>query len=74
MRDRAGRWVPEQVGWRGRAVSDLVRELGCDWPAINDTVIAYGEALVDDPARIGKAHIAAWHQAHVSNQRSSTCS
>ena len=55
-------------------MSDLARELDYDWRTINDTVIAYGEALVDDPARIGKAHIAAWHQAHVSNQRSSTCS
>ena len=34
-------------------MSDLVRELGCDWHTINDTVVAYGEALVDDPARIG---------------------
>ncbi len=53
MTDRAGRWVTEQVGRRGRPVSDLARELGCDWHTINDTVIAYGEALVEDPARIG---------------------
>jgi len=53
MTDRAGRWVTEQVGRRGRPVSDLARELGCDWHTINDTVIAYGQALVDDPARIG---------------------
>lgn len=53
MTDRAGRWVTEQVGRRGRPVSDLARELGCDWHTINDTVIAYGEVLVDDPDRIG---------------------
>ena len=53
MTDRAGRWVTEQVGRRGRPVMDLARELGCDWHTINDTVIAYGTPLVDDPARIG---------------------
>ncbi len=53
MTDRAGRWVTEQVGRRGRPVSDLATELGCDWHTINDTVITYGAALVDDPARIG---------------------
>ena len=42
MTDRAGRWVTEQVGRRGRPVMDLARELGCDWHTINDTVIAYG--------------------------------
>lgn len=53
MTDRAGRWVTEQVGRRGRPVIDLARELGCDWHTINDTVIAYGTPLVEDPARIG---------------------
>jgi transposase len=53
MTDRAGRWVTEQVGRRGRPVTDLARELGCDWHTINDTVIAYGTPLVDDPARVG---------------------
>ncbi len=54
MTDRAGRWVTEQVGRRGRPVMDLARELGCDWHTINDTVIAYGTPLVDDPDRIGE--------------------
>lgn len=31
----------------------MARELGCDWHTINDTVIAYGTPLVEDPARIG---------------------
>lgn len=53
MTDRAGRWVTEQVGRRGRPVSDLAKELGCDWHTINDTVIANGETLVEDPDRIG---------------------
>jgi len=53
MTDRAGRWVCEQVGRRGRTVNEIAVELGCDWHTINDTVIAYGTALVEDPARIG---------------------
>ena len=54
MTDRAGRWVTEQVGRCGRTVAEVARELGCDWHTINDTVMAYGTALVDDdPDRIG---------------------
>ena len=52
--DRAGRWATRQVGQRGRAVSDVAAELGADWHAINDAVIAYGSALLEvDDARIG---------------------
>jgi transposase len=54
MTDRAGRWVTEQVGRHGRTVNEVAAELGCDWHTVNDTVIAYGTALVDDdPDRIG---------------------
>lgn len=53
MTDRAGRWVTEQVGRNGRTVNEVAVELGCDWHTINDTVVAYGTPLVDDPARIG---------------------
>jgi transposase len=54
LTDRAGKWVTFQVGRYGRTVSEVARELGCDWHTINDSVIAYGEALVDgDPKRIG---------------------
>lgn len=58
MTDRAGRWVTAQVGRYGRPVADLVRELGCDWHIINDTVLAYGTPLVEDPNRIGT--VEAW--------------
>jgi len=52
--DRAGRWATVQVGRNGRAVSDVARELGADWHAINDAVIAYGTALLDaDEQRVG---------------------
>jgi hypothetical protein len=27
--------------------------LGCDWHAVNDTMLAHGQLLVDDPERIG---------------------
>lgn len=54
MTDRAGRWVTEQVGRFHRSVNEIAVELGCDWHTINDTVIAYGTPLVEDPARIGE--------------------
>jgi len=54
MTDRAGRWVPEQVGRHGRTVNEIALELGCDWHTINDTVVAYGTPLIEDPARIGE--------------------
>ena len=54
MTDRAGRWVTEQVGRFARTVNEVARELGCDWHTVNDTVVAYGEALCDDdPGRYG---------------------
>jgi transposase len=53
MTDRAGR-VTEQVGRHGQTVREVAVELGCDWHTINDAVLAYGKALVDDdPHRIG---------------------
>jgi transposase len=55
MTDRAGRWVTMQVGRHGRTVNEVAGELDCDWHTVNDTVIAYGTALVDDdPGRIGE--------------------
>ena len=54
MSDRAGRWVTEQVGRHARSVNEIALELGCDWHTVNDTVVAYGTALVDDdPDRFG---------------------
>jgi transposase len=52
--DRAGRWATWQVGKHGRSVAEVAAELGCDWHTVNDAVLAYGTALIDDdPARIG---------------------
>ena len=54
MTDRAWRWVTEQVGRHARSVNEVAEELGCDWHTVNDAVVAYGTALVDDdPGRFG---------------------
>jgi transposase len=53
MSDRAGRWATEQVGRYARSVNEVAIELGCDWHTINDAVVAYGEALVEQPGRFG---------------------
>ena len=52
MTDRAGRWATVQVAMLGRSVAEVARELGCDGHTVADTVVSYGTALVDDPARI----------------------
>lgn len=55
LTDRAGRWATMQVGGHGRAVAEVAADLGCDWHTVNDAVIAYGTALVDDDSeRIGE--------------------
>jgi transposase len=54
MTTRAARWATEQVGRMARSVSELAKELGCDWHTVNDNVVDYGQALIDeDTARIG---------------------
>ena len=52
---RAARWATVQVGRHARSVNEVAGELGCDWHTVNDTVVAYGEALLDaDHHRIGE--------------------
>jgi len=53
---RAALRVTEDVGRKGRTVSEVADELGCDWHTVNDTVIAYGEVLVDHPGRFAEVH------------------
>jgi transposase len=54
MTDRAGRWITKQVGKFARSVNEVAEELGCDWHTVNDALLAYGTALVeDDPERYG---------------------
>jgi transposase len=72
MGDRTG-------GRCARSVNEVARELGCDWHTVNDAVIAYGEALVDDPGRFGVVtalgldevlfcRIGPWHRQEFSTQ------
>ncbi len=80
MSDRAGRWVTEQVGRYARSVNEVAIELGCDWHTVNDTVIAYGTALVDDDTeRFGTVEalgldevlmvrVGPWHRQQFSTQ------
>ena len=42
-----------QVGRHGRSVAEVASDLGCGWHAVMDAVLAYGQVLVDDPARFG---------------------
>lgn len=42
---QCGKWVTEQVG-KGRTVSDVAKELACDWHPVNHAVTLYGEALL----------------------------
>ena len=48
LSDRPGRWTTRQVGKNARSVNEVADELGCDWHTVNDAVLAYGSALVDD--------------------------
>ena len=51
---RAARWATRQVGRFARSVAEVAKDLGCDWHTVNDTVIAYGEALLEaDEHRFG---------------------
>lgn len=45
--DRAWWWATVQVSLNGRAVSDISSELGANWHAIDDAVMAYATALLD---------------------------
>jgi transposase len=53
LTDRAGRWATFEVGKNGRTVNEVASVLGCDWHTVNDTVLAFGKALVDHPDRFG---------------------
>jgi transposase len=51
--DRAGRWLTRQIGQHGRSVQEIAEELGCAWHTVNDALLRYGEALIDDEQRFG---------------------
>jgi transposase len=80
LTSRAARWATIQVGRHARSVNEVAGELGCDWHTVNDTVVAYGEALLDaDEERIGEVsalgldevlmvRIGPYHRQHFSTQ------
>jgi transposase len=43
---RAAKWATVQVGG-GRTVSEVAKELACDWHTVNDAVTTYGSALLE---------------------------
>jgi transposase len=51
--NRAGRWATIQVGRHCRSVSEVARDLSCDWHTIMDAVVQFGTPLIDDPNRFG---------------------
>jgi len=55
LTSRAARWATLQVGRHARSINEMAGEFGCDWHTVNDTVVAYGEALLEtDDDRIGE--------------------
>lgn len=51
---RAAKWATVQVG-TGRTVSEVAKELACDWHTVNDAVTTYGTALLNaDHRRMNK--------------------
>src|SRR5665213_3522620 len=51
---RAAKWATVQVG-TGRTVSEVAKELACDWHTVNDAVTTYGTALLAaDHRRLNK--------------------
>ncbi len=80
LTSRSARWATRQVGKHARSVNELAGEFGCDWHTVNDTVIAYGEALLDaDDGRIGEVtalgldevlvvRLGPYHRQHFSTQ------
>ncbi len=77
---RAARWATRQVGRFARSVSEVAGDLGCDWHTVNDTVMAYGEALLeadedrfDTVAALGidevlMVRVGPYHRHHFSTQ------
>ena len=80
LTSRAARWATRQIGKHARSVNELATEFRCDWHTLNDTVIAYGEALLEaDGDRIGEVtalgldevlmvRVGPFHKQHFSTQ------
>lgn len=43
--------MSKHIGKYVRSVQEIAEELGCDWHTVNDTLLLYGEALIDNDPR-----------------------
>jgi hypothetical protein len=50
---RAGRWATREVGAEVHSVAYVARQLGVAWHTVMDAVRYWGQALIEDPARVG---------------------
>ncbi len=53
MTQRGGVWATIQVGRHVHSVAWAAKELGVGWHTLMDAVTLWGEALIEDPERVG---------------------
>jgi hypothetical protein len=53
MTSWAGPWATREVGAEIHTVTDAAAELGVSWHTVVDAVAYWGQALVEDPDRVG---------------------
>ncbi len=56
----------------GRGVCEPLATWGCDWHAVHDRMLVYGQLLVDDPERIGPIQATGKDQTLSNRGRGST--
>ena len=52
---RAGMWGTREIGAEVHTVAYVARQLGVSWHTVMDAVRYWGQALIEDPARIDKS-------------------
>jgi transposase len=50
---RAGLWATREVGAEVHTVAYVARQLGVNWHTVMDAVAYWGQALIEDPDRVG---------------------
>jgi transposase len=53
MTSRAGQWATREVGAEVHTVTYAAAQLGVAWRTVTDAVVYWGQALIEDPDRIG---------------------
>ena len=51
---RAGMWATREVGAEVHTVAYVARQLGVTWHTVMDAVAYWGQALIEDPNRVGQ--------------------